>query len=145
MRTVAGADQPEPLLFRQDRYPFPYLPPTMKAPLLRSGTITMQCARSSRSCGIPLSGAAITSEKTDAAAPSRLAGSVSIASSVVVKAKPATIANLIFLPLPPHVLVTAISLRHGEFHLWRIETAPCRQRVLRGNFGQIGRTRARVE
>ena len=44
MRTVAGADQPAPLLFRQDRYPFPYFPPTTKAAVLSSGTITMQWA-----------------------------------------------------------------------------------------------------
>ncbi len=31
MRTVPGADQPAPLLFRQDKYPFPYFPPTMNA------------------------------------------------------------------------------------------------------------------
>ena len=43
------ADQPEPLLLRQDRYPFPYLPPRMKAPVLSPGTMTMQCAFSSRS------------------------------------------------------------------------------------------------
>src|SRR5664279_2423600 len=97
MRTVAGADQPKPLLLRQDRYPFPYLPPTMNAPVLSEGTMTMQCAFSSRSCGIPLSGVAITSEKTDAASPNRLAGSLSIASNDVVRAKPATITNLIVL------------------------------------------------
>src|ERR1051325_4192012 len=97
MRTVAGADQPEPLLFLQERYPFPYLPPTMKAPVLRLGTMTMQCAFSSRSCGIPLSGVAITSEKTDAASPKPMAGSLSIASNDVVMANPATITNLIVL------------------------------------------------
>src|SRR5690242_21935228 len=97
MRTVAGADQPEPLLLRQDRYPFPYLPPTMKAAVFRLGTMTMQYALSIRSCGIPLSGVAITSEKTDAASPKRLAGSLSIASNDVVRAKPATITNLILL------------------------------------------------
>src|SRR5208337_237768 len=99
MRTEAGADQPEPPLLRQDRNPFPYSPPTRKAAVLRLGTMTMQCALSSRSCGIPLSGAAITSEKTDAASPNRLAGSLSIASNDVVKAKPATIISFIFLPL----------------------------------------------
>ena len=31
MRTVAGADQPGPTLLRQERYPLPYFPPTMKA------------------------------------------------------------------------------------------------------------------
>src|ERR1041385_4760089 len=97
MRTVAGADQPEPLLFLHDRYPFPYLPPTMKAPVFRLGTMTMQCAFSSRSCGIPLSGVAITSEKTDAASPKRLVGSLSTASNDVVRAKPATITSFISL------------------------------------------------
>jgi hypothetical protein len=46
-----------------------------------------------------LSGVAITSEKTDAAAPNRLLVSLSAANNVVVKAKPAIIANLMFLPL----------------------------------------------
>src|ERR1041384_8475734 len=91
MRTVAGADQPEPLLFRQERYPFPYLPPTMKAAVFRLGTMTMQCALSNKSCGIPLSGVAITSEKTEAASLNLLAGSLSIASKDVVGAKPAEI------------------------------------------------------
>ena len=95
MRTVAGADQPWPLWFRQDKYPFPYFPPTMNAPVLRLGTMTMQWALSRRSCGIPLSGAAITSEKTAAASASRLAGALSIASKDVVMAKPATITNFI--------------------------------------------------
>src|SRR6476646_8026909 len=39
IRTVPGADQPAPLLLRQDRYPFPYFPPTTNAPVFRSGTI----------------------------------------------------------------------------------------------------------
>src|ERR1035437_9713432 len=118
MRTVAGADQPEPLLLRQDRYPFPKLPPTMKTAVLRSGTMTMQCAFSSRSCGIPLSGAAITSEKTDAASPSRLAGSLSAASSDVVRAKPAMIINFIrlYLLLSPLLVATALPM-HGWLHL----------------------------
>src|ERR1044071_7910142 len=105
MRTVAGADQPEPLLLRHERYPLPYLPPTMKAPVLRLGTITMQCAFSSRSCGIPLSGVAMISEKTDAASANRFAGSLSIANNDVVMANPATITNLIFLPLLSHPFV----------------------------------------
>ena len=96
MRTVAGADQPSRFRLRQDRYPFPYLPPTMKAAVLRPGTMTMQCALSSRSWGIPLSGVDIICEKTDAASPNRLAGSLSIASNVVDRAKPATITNLMF-------------------------------------------------
>ena len=61
--------------------------------------MTIQYALSSRSCGIPLSGVAIISEKTDAASPNRTAGSLSAASNDVVrvvKAKPATIANFIF-------------------------------------------------
>lgn len=48
MRTVPGADQPAPLVFRRDRYPFPYFPPTTNAAVLRSGTITMQWAFSSQ-------------------------------------------------------------------------------------------------
>src|ERR1035438_4270973 len=121
MRTVAGADQPSPFLLRQDRYPFPYLPPTMKAAVLRLGTITMQCALSSRSCGIPLSGVAITSENTDAASPSRFAGALSTASNDVVnvKAKPATIANLIFMPLLSREVVATYLLVHGGHHLRR--------------------------
>src|ERR1035437_4341258 len=116
MRTVAGADQPSPLWFRQDRYPFPYLPPTMKPAVLRLGTMTMQCAFSSRSCGIPLSGVAITSEKTDAASPNRLAGSLSIASNDVVRAKPAMIANFIVLPRS-QVFVATVLPKHGWHHL----------------------------
>ena len=57
----------------------------------------MQCALSSRSCGIPLSGVAITSENTAAASPNRLAGALSMANNDVVSAKPATIINFIFL------------------------------------------------
>jgi hypothetical protein len=44
---------------------------------------------------MPLSGAAMISWKTDAASPNRCAGSLSIASNDVVRAKPATIANFI--------------------------------------------------
>src|ERR1035437_6849247 len=121
MRTVAGADQPEPLLLRQDKYPFPYLPPTMKAAVLSPGTMTMQCAFSSRSCGIPLSGVAIISEKTAAASPNRLAGCLSIANKDVVRAKPATIANFICLPLLSHVFVATSFLLHGWYHLRPLE------------------------
>src|SRR6185369_15631702 len=99
MRTVAGADQPSPPLLRHDRYPFPYLPPTTKAAVLRLGTITMQCDLSSKSCGMPLSGADITSVKTDAASPNRLAGSLSIANNDVVKARLAANISFIFLLL----------------------------------------------
>src|SRR5438128_1051854 len=53
----------------------------MNAPVLRSGTMTMQCACSSISCGIPLSGADITSENTVAASFRRFAGSLSLARS----------------------------------------------------------------
>src|ERR1017187_6926383 len=80
MRTVPGADQPTPLLFRQDKYPFPYLPPTRNAAVFRLGTITMQWAFAIRSCGIPLSGAAMTSENTAAASFSRFTESLPLAS-----------------------------------------------------------------
>src|SRR5579863_6761852 len=79
IRTVPGADQP--LLLRQDRYPLPYFAPKKKAAVFKPGTITMQWAFSSNSCGMPLSGADITSEKTSAASFSRLAGSLLAASS----------------------------------------------------------------
>src|ERR1035441_2959536 len=55
----------------------------MKASVVSPGTMMMQCAFSSRSCGIPLSGAAMISEKTDAASPNRLAGSLSAARNEV--------------------------------------------------------------
>src|SRR5271157_1978047 len=117
MRTVAGADQPSPFWLRQERNPFPYLPPTRKAAVLRLGTMTMQCALSSRSCGIPLSGVAITSEKTAAASPNRLAGALSIANSDVVKTKPATITNFICLCFFLSRLSVATALLvHGGHH-----------------------------
>jgi hypothetical protein len=37
MRTGTGADQFASLAFRQEGYPFPYLPPTMNAPLSKPG------------------------------------------------------------------------------------------------------------
>src|SRR5947209_5047369 len=55
----------------------------MNAPVLRSGTITIQWACSSISLGIPLSGADMTSENTAAAAFNRLVGSASLAMSGV--------------------------------------------------------------
>ena len=61
MRTVPGADQPGPVLFRQDTYPFPYLPPTRKAAVFSEGTMTMQWAFASMSFGMPLSGVAMIS------------------------------------------------------------------------------------
>src|SRR5579862_3194651 len=78
MRTVPGADQPGPTLLRQEIYPLPYFPPTTNAAVLRSGTITTQWACSSISCGIPLSGAAITSENKAAASSNRFADSLSL-------------------------------------------------------------------
>ena len=71
MRTVPGADQPVPLLLRHDTYPFPYLPPTRNAAVFRLGTMTMQWAFASMSCGMPLSGVAMISENTAAASFSR--------------------------------------------------------------------------
>src|SRR5579859_7816220 len=95
MRTVPGADQPVAFLFRQDKYPFPYLPPNTKAAVFRFGTITMQWACSSSSCGMPLSGVAMTSENTAAASFRRFAGSLSLASNGV-RANAAMIISLIF-------------------------------------------------
>src|ERR1041385_4629592 len=91
----------------------------MKAPVLSPGTMTMQCAFSRRSCGIPLSGVAITSEKTDAASPNRLAGSLSIASKDVAHASPAMIIEFIFLlPLVSRrKLAATYLLVHGGHHL----------------------------
>src|SRR6185312_14319504 len=81
IRTVPGADQPARLLLLQERYPFPYFPPKTKAPVLRPGTITMQCAFSRRSSGVQPSGAAIASERTSADSCRRLVGSLSSADS----------------------------------------------------------------
>jgi hypothetical protein len=81
MRTVPGADHPAPPVLRQDTYPLPYFPPTTNAAVLRSGTITMQCAFSRSPWGIALSGVAMISENTTAASFSRFAGSSSAASS----------------------------------------------------------------
>src|SRR6266404_582901 len=64
MRMIPGADQPAPPSLRQNRYPLPYFPPMMKAAFFTPGTITMQCAFSSNSCGMARSGVAITSENT---------------------------------------------------------------------------------
>jgi len=77
----------------------------------------MQCALPSSSCGILLSGAVITSENTAAAASSRLAGSLSAASSGVSARVVATVVAIInftghFLPLTSTDLR---SLRTGEF------------------------------
>src|ERR1035441_7531231 len=88
----------------------------MKASVVSPGTMMMQCAFSSRSCGIPLSGAAMISEKTDAASPSRLAGSLSIASNDVVKTKPAAITSFIFLPPLSHEVVATALPVHGSHH-----------------------------
>src|SRR5262249_16901798 len=71
-RTAPGADQPTPSFFRQETNPFPYFPPKMNAPFLRSGTMTKHCARDSRSCGMDLSGVPITSLNAAAEASNRL-------------------------------------------------------------------------
>src|SRR6202044_3557613 len=70
----------------------PYLAPNTKAAVLSDGTITMQCAFSSSSSGMPLSGADITSENTSAAAFRRLAPSDAADSS----GASAKVANRIF-------------------------------------------------
>src|ERR1700674_1541441 len=61
---AAGADQPRSPPPRQMIKPLPNCPPTMKAPFFNPGTITAHCAFSTRSRGIPLSPAAISSEST---------------------------------------------------------------------------------
>ena len=61
-RTEAGA--PHPPLPRQMAKPDPNFPPTTNAACLTLGTITMQCAFSNRSWGMPLSGVDITSLST---------------------------------------------------------------------------------
>src|SRR4051794_40892201 len=58
----------------------------------------MQCAFSSMSCGMPLSGAAMTSENTAADSSKRFADSLSTARSGAM-AKAATTMNFIFSPL----------------------------------------------
>src|SRR3954451_10353106 len=58
----------------------------------------MQCAFSSISCGIPLSGVAMTSENTAADSSNRFADSLSTARSGAT-ARAATITNFIFSPL----------------------------------------------
>src|SRR5690349_6313137 len=120
MRTVPGADQPDRLLFRQERYPFPYFPPNMKAPVLSAGTITMQFAFSSISCGIPLSGVAMTSENTAADSSSRFADSLSIASSGVsngVIARAVTIVNFICCAFSVAGCCATSLLVHALLHL----------------------------
>src|SRR5436190_7898638 len=95
IRTVPGADHPDASLVRQDRYPFPYLPPTTNAAVLRSGTMTMQCALEMSSCGTPLSGVAIISDNTAAASSRRWAGSLSTANSGVKANVVATVVAMI--------------------------------------------------
>ena len=107
MRTVPGADHPRPPALRQDRYPFPYFPPTPHAAVLRPGTMTMQWALARRSSGRPLSGADTTSENTAAASVSRLPGSSSCAMSGTNPRVPAMVAAMINLTM------------HLTFHLLR--------------------------
>src|SRR6201996_3229291 len=66
MRTAAGAPQPIPSCLRHSAKPRPYSAPTMKAPFFKPGIITTHGAFESRSCGIPLSGVRMISEKTSA-------------------------------------------------------------------------------
>src|SRR5438270_11419156 len=72
MRTEAGADHFEPR--RQEKKPLPYFAPPIKAACFTPGTITMHCALASRSVGMPLSGADMTSESTTAASFKRCVG-----------------------------------------------------------------------
>src|SRR5260370_21499514 len=77
--TPAGADQPRPFWFLHTIKRRPYFAPTVKAPFFTFGTTTAQAALSSKSCGIPLSGVAMISFSTSAAALSRLAVSLLVA------------------------------------------------------------------
>src|SRR5579883_1652807 len=79
--------------------------------------MTMQCAFSNRSWGIPRSGVAITSEKTVAASPNRLTGPLSAAIAVVDRARLNTIANFIFTPLLSQVIAVTTLLVHCWRHL----------------------------
>src|SRR5687768_13675748 len=112
MRTVPGADQPDRPVFRQDRYPFPYFPPTTNAAVLRSGTIPMPCSVPTRSPGIPLSGVAIISENTTAASFSRFAGSSSAAGSGVIPSAAAIVVAIISFTVHRPSSQNELGLRH---------------------------------
>src|ERR1035438_1073315 len=99
MRTVPGADHPSPPLLRHDKYPLPYLPPTRKAAVFIPGTITMQWAFSSKSCGIPLSGVAIISENTAEASFNRFTESLSLANSGTIARVAASTIRMFLKPL----------------------------------------------
>src|ERR1017187_7554264 len=71
MRTEPGAPHPVPSWWRHSAKPRPNSAPTTKAAFLSPGTITTHCDLASKSCGIPLSGVFIISEKAVAAASSR--------------------------------------------------------------------------
>src|ERR1035437_4798738 len=62
-RIAAGAPQPA-RFWRQTAYPRPNLAPMPSAACFIPGTMTMQCAVSSNSCGTPLSGVAMISLKS---------------------------------------------------------------------------------
>src|SRR6202521_1609120 len=98
-RTAPGADQPTPPFLRQETKPLPYLAPMMKAPFLRSGTITMHSALFSRSWGMDFSGMSITSLSAPAALCRRLGASDAAESRVAPRANAAK--SFLFIGEPP--------------------------------------------
>jgi hypothetical protein len=99
--SITGASQAVWALLRQLTMPLPYLPPTTKPAFFIPGMMATQSALSRTSLGIPLSGAAMISSKTVAAA-----FSLSLTSSAnavaVYKTIPITKSHSFFIGLPPH-------------------------------------------
>src|ERR1017187_2313648 len=91
IRTAPGAPHPVPSWWRHSAKPRPNSAPTTKAAFLSPGTITTHCDLASKSCGIPLSGVLIISEKTVAVAASRSCA-VSAAKAAIGSNKAALIA-----------------------------------------------------
>src|ERR1017187_9670284 len=91
IRTAPGAPHPVPSWWRHSAKPRPNSAPTTKAAFLSPGTMTTHCDLASKSCGIPLSGVLIISEKTVAVAASRSCA-VSAAKAAIGSNKAALIA-----------------------------------------------------
>src|SRR5580698_308847 len=79
-----AAGELHPYSCRHIAYPRPYLPPNRNAPLMRLGTITMHCALSIKSRGIPRSGLCMISVSANCALRRRGSGIVSWAHRAVV-------------------------------------------------------------
>src|SRR5271166_5722808 len=73
--TLKGAGALHPVAVRQVAKPLPYSAPNTNPPFLGDRTTPRQRAGSIRSCGIPLSGAAIISSRTSAEALTRFTSS----------------------------------------------------------------------